>query len=46
MDDYDYEERAAILQHDAGMSREEAEAKAQEMIEAEKAKKEGFYYEP
>ncbi len=31
-DDYDFEERAAILEYDAGYSREEAERLAREMV--------------
>lgn len=32
MTDEDFEERAAILEFEAGMSREEAERKAREML--------------
>ena len=35
-DDYDYQERAGILQFDAGFSREEAEIEAMRMLKARK----------
>ena len=33
MSDYDYEERAAILEYEAGFSREEAEKLAKEIMD-------------
>jgi len=34
----EFEERAAILEHDAGLSREKAEVIAREIVERQKAK--------